>query len=438
MKIAHIKISNILGIEELEFDAGQFVEIAGRNGEGKTSVLEAVKTVMQGGHDATLVRKGAEKGEVVLVLDDGTTITKRINQRGADVSVKTADGMKASRPQEYIGKLTDLLSVNPVSFLRATKKERVAVMLEAMPLRADAARLKEITKVDVQAENVHALDVIAKLHTQVYDERTGTNRAVKEKESTINQLRATIPDLPAGTEQPPDDLRQKLAEIDAAHESEMHRIASKLSGFKVESDARITAHQSQIEELQNQIEKARAAITAEKDAFAEIERKASMQREKASNDTRTKRQPVEQALSVAEANIKSIAIAESTRANIARMEGEADQLRKDADTQTKALAGLEAYKEELLASLPIPGIEVRGGELYRDGIQFDRLNTAQQVQIAVQLAKLRAKDLGVVCVDGIELLDEETYGQFKKQAIESGLQLFVTRVANQNFSINND
>ncbi|CAH1654942.1 Exonuclease SbcC [Hyphomicrobiales bacterium] len=60
MKIHHIRISNILGVDQLEFEAGQFNEISGQNGTGKTSVLEAIKSVTQTGHDATLLRKGAE------------------------------------------------------------------------------------------------------------------------------------------------------------------------------------------------------------------------------------------------------------------------------------------------------------------------------------------------------------------------------------------
>ena len=77
-KIAKIRINNILGIDELEFDAGQFNQISGPNGTGKTSVLEAIKATLRGGHDATLLRTGAEKGETVLVLDDGTEIAKRV------------------------------------------------------------------------------------------------------------------------------------------------------------------------------------------------------------------------------------------------------------------------------------------------------------------------------------------------------------------------
>lgn len=61
MKIAHVKISNILGIAELEFTPAGFNEISGPNGTGKTSVLEAIKAALSTGHDATLLRKGAER-----------------------------------------------------------------------------------------------------------------------------------------------------------------------------------------------------------------------------------------------------------------------------------------------------------------------------------------------------------------------------------------
>jgi len=89
----------------------------------------------------------------------------------------------------------------------------------------------------------------------------------------------------------------------------------------------------------------------------------------------------------------------------------------------------------LLSGLPIPGLEVREGEIFRDGVPFDRLNTAAQVEIAVEVAKLRAADLGVVCVDRIECLDSTTLEAFKQSALESGLQLFITRVSDEEFAI---
>ena len=72
MRISHLKISNILGIDELEFDAGKFNEVSGPNGAGKTSVLEAVKAALGQGHDATLLRKLAalDAGTGPLFYDD--------------------------------------------------------------------------------------------------------------------------------------------------------------------------------------------------------------------------------------------------------------------------------------------------------------------------------------------------------------------------------
>ena len=141
MKVQKIKISNILGITELEFTPEGFNEISGPNGTGKTSVLEAIKSVVaHSGHDATLLRKGADKGEVVLVLDDGTELAKRVTPKSSPLTV-TQGGSKVAKPTDVIRQLTDLLSVNPVDFLRAPKKDRVRVLLETMPLEADTEKL---------------------------------------------------------------------------------------------------------------------------------------------------------------------------------------------------------------------------------------------------------------------------------------------------------
>ena len=141
MKISHVRIQNILGIKQFEFDAGQFNILSGKNGQGKTSVLEAIKAALKGGNDATLLRKGAEAGEVVLVLEDGLEIRKRVTSRTATTTV-LQDGKSQPRPAEFLSRFADMMSVNPVDFLTAPKKKRVEVLLEAMPIEAGAVGLK--------------------------------------------------------------------------------------------------------------------------------------------------------------------------------------------------------------------------------------------------------------------------------------------------------
>lgn len=420
MQISRIRISNILGIDELEFEPGKFTELSGSNGSGKTSVLEAIKAALSGGHDATLLRKGEDKGEIVLVLDDGTEIIKQVKPDTSQTKVK-ADGKPVSKPAELIKRLTDLLAVNPVEFLAAAKKDRVQILLESMPIQVDTVYLSEIsgTKVDagMAGSGLALIDFVRK---EVFDDRTGTNRAAKEKQGTINQLKATVPEAVAeGGDS--SGLLEQINAIDARRDAEFKRIGEKLDGFRAERDAKL-------EELNRQ-------IAAVKDEFNENEKKAAGKREREAAKFAAEREQVSNQLAAIQEAEKAKARYQQTLETVATLSEELATLEQQAETQTQALADIDQYKADLLASLPIPGIEVRDGEIFRDGVQFDRLNTAQQVEIAVEIAKLRSGELGVICCDGLELLDEQRYAAFKEAALKSGLQLFVTRVGDGGFHL---
>lgn len=417
MKIAHLKVSNILGIDELEFVPGGFNEISGKNGQGKTSVLEAIKSVLKTGHDATLLRKDAEKGETVILLDDGTELRRRITEATSTTDVRR-DGKKVARPGETVGALIDMLSVNPVDFLRAPKKDRVRVLLESMPLEVDTEKLSDMSGIDVKAQTgVHALQIIQQVYTQVFDARTGTNRAVREKESTIKQLEQAIPPVPDGAEGDEADLQEKIAAIDEASSAEMGRIDGKLKTLREETAEKI----SQLRE-----------------DLAAMETRAATQRTKKSQEFAEQRAPLSLQLKSIQSNRDLHARRAQTLETIGVMRTELETLTEEAATQTTALEDIEQYKSDLLDSLPIPGLEVKDGEISRGGVAFDRLNTAQQVDIAVEIAKLRAGELGIICIDGIELLDTASYEAFRDRALESDLQLFVTRVSDDEFSITSD
>lgn len=436
MKIAQIKISSILGINELEFTPEGFNEISGPNGTGKTSVLEAIKSVITGGHDATLLRTGADKGEIVLVLDDGTQIRKRVTEKASPVEV-VQDGERAKRPTDVIKALTDMLSVNPVDFLRAPKKDRVRVLLETMPLEVDTEKLAKLSGIPVQAEpGAHALGVIDLIRKQVFDDRTGTNRAVKEKDNTINQLRLAMPDVPGGADGSEDELRAQVEAATAAKDAELDRVRTKLDGIKAANQAKIDEirvdTQTKIDAIKAE---ALAAVEAIQATQADIESKAGIQREKTIQKHTDTVTPLNQTIEAIKANRGAHAKREQAQETIKQMETELDDLQQDAVAQTKALDNIDKYKMDLLSALPIPGVEVIDGDIFRDGVQFDRLNTAQQVWIAVEIAKLRAGDLGIMCVDGIECLDKKAYDELKAQFMDCDLQIFVTRVTNEDFRV---
>lgn len=440
LNIAHLKISNILGIEDLEFSPGGFNTIDGKNGQGKTSVLEAIKAATGTGHDATLLRKGAEVGEVVLVLDDGAKINKRVTAAGSKTDVIDADGAKVKKPAEFFRTLVDSLSVNPIEFLSAPKKDRVKVLLEAMPIKVDVERLEKISGLQaIDDGSVHGLAIIDDIRARVFSDRTGTNRAVKEKDNTINQLTLAMPEAPGGVEGSEDELRIQVEAATVAKDTELTRIRDKLDDLRSECQTAVDAIRTRTQEAIDKIKAdAHAEAAALTTKLATTEGLAGTQREKTIQKHTDIVTPLNQALESIRANRTAHAKREQAQETIKLMEVELNDLTLDAAAQTKAIEDIDAYKLELLAALPIPGVVVTDGEIYRDGVVFDRLNTAQQVGIAVEIAKLRSGDLGICCVDRLECLDPEAFEAFREQVTASDLQLFVTTVSGEDFNVQTD
>lgn len=429
LRVTKVSIKNILGITELEIQPGSFTEISGGNGAGKSSALEAIRACLSGGHDATLIRKGAERGEVVIELEDGTEISKTIKPGDSVLKVRPQGGKLSGKPASELAALIDALSVNPCEFLTMKGKARADALLEVMPIEVSLGRLSDILGVEDVGDLPGAgLALIDAARRQVFEQRTGVNRAIKEKDGTIKQLADAIPPA-AEAEGDVEGLTKELADLDAEKDAELQRIANKLAGIEAEKQAEIDKIR---DEAQAEIDRIKAKAQADRDAvLASLETMrtaAAKQRELTINKHATARGEKAVKLAALQQAGAQAAKAAQARETVAKMRAELRELETESQHCTDVIEALDKYRLELLAGLPIKGLEIRDGEIYRDGVPFDRLNSAQQVQIAVEIAKLRAGKVGIICVDGIERLDADAYGHFKEAAAGSGLQLVVTRV----------
>lgn len=428
MKVHHIKIRNILGIEAMDIEPGQVTEITGRNGAGKSSIVAAIQTAIGGGTDASLIRKGAAEGEVVLMLDDGVEIRKRLAGGRHAVSVKHPELGSVGAGQTYIDRLHDALGLNPVELLTAPPAKRGQYLLEAMPLSVTDEQLLEAiadiepVAVDWQGyEHRHALETIAYVRRQVYDARTGANRIAKEKATTAAQLGESIAGIDEDVTALQAELSGTLASIeqqqaaersavDAARERRSQKLAA-IAAWKEEQLAKLNAaveakRLSVQGEYESSIEDAKVCVEPERETAAALRQRIdAATRSKAARDTRD------------------------------LMQAEANEARREADALTAALDRLDALKARLISDSPL-GVEIgEDGEIYRDGIPFSRLNKAAQVEIAMRLAILRAGKLPLVCVDGLEVLDSEAYDAFLAAASRESVQLIVTRVADHDLQV---
>jgi hypothetical protein len=353
---------------------------------------------------------------------------------------------KLAKPAEYLKNLTNSLSVNPVEFLTADAKTRVARLVEALPIRIEASQIGFVPADIIQFSHVnldddHAMIAIEKLRRTMFDMRTGVNRSLKDKQATVRQLAETVPEAP-----PEGAWKSQLADANAEYEAmrvkvtaALREMTAKKEGDKASADAEYTRVRDEINdrknaEIKRATEAAELAIAEAAAARDEILRSAydteAQKRAELESEYRPKEADLKERIGRAQAMIEQEARAAETRKLAERMEGEARQLSEDAGRLTDALSHLEKLKTSLLSSIPIPGLEVKDGEISVNGVPWDMLNEAARVGIAIEVAKLCAGELGLVLVDGLENLDEKNYQAFKQAALKSDVQFIVTRVSN--------
>jgi hypothetical protein len=125
-----------------------------------------------------------------------------------------------------------------------------------------------------------------------------------------------------------------------------------------------------------------------------------------------------------------------------RRAGETDALRKhladqqaqladrsnEADALDQALTALNELRIAKLKALPVDGLEIHDGEVYRDGIEFAHLNSARQFVTAVELGCIAAGELPLIIADEREHLDQQQREEFDRALEGSGLQVIMAEV----------
>ncbi len=441
MKVASIKIHNILGIDDLEITPKEITRFEGKNNKGKTSAIEAIKAALKGGHDATLLRNGSDLGQIVILLDDGLEIKKTVTSDKTDLSVKyPKSGIKIEKPQTHLNALVDALSVNPIEFLSAPPSKRAEYLLQAMPLRVTREDLAGIYFGPIDPD-LHAFKLLEAVEKQIYDDRTGVNRLADEKKKTAKQLGETLPLEPETIDwsirmkehaeslaTAKNDLKNTKENIEQNYKNERNKIESEALR---DQNSVERLYQEKLRDIQNwkSEEMARIAL-AETSAIGILGNSRNESLENSTSNILSAINTLTAGLAESEVKAKRQIADQRTQETIARVTEEAEKHVAESEALTRRLEALEKLRLRILSDLPIKGITVVDGQVMKDGVPYDRLNTASQIEIAVAIAKLRAKDLGIVCVDGLECLDNENFAEFERAIQGSGLQCFITRVTN--------
>jgi DNA repair exonuclease SbcCD ATPase subunit len=462
MKILHATIRNVLGITELEMNPGNVTVIKGRNGRGKSSAMKSIQSAIGGGASLAELKNihSDEKPEIVLHLESEEGTEYIVKKTAKSTSVKKQVGESSAfedvkPPQRFLDTLYDGRLYNPMVFLTANEKDRVDLMLDAIDLPFDMEALVESMGLDAEdvppvGDGVHPLAAIAFIRGVVFEKRKGVNRDERQKRASSDQLLREVPrktDDVEGLEEKEAQLEgmvaakaESLAKANAAYSKERseavveadteingHRSEFKLIEEKIrrEAEEKIAAAKS---EMQDKID-ARSAALSEKLSQLEGTNAATI---KAIDESAADIDRIREEVGVLRERGEQLEKYKTLKTQARIFESDADDLKELSQRLSRALDVIDEYKAQMCSELPIEGLEINGKEVLVNGIPWDQLNTAQQIEIAVKIAVLRSRDqkLKIVMVDGAEALDDESFGYLREHLEKEGVQAFVGMVSN--------
>jgi hypothetical protein len=135
MKITKIKIKNLFGIKEYETD-GKDIELLGKNGVGKTSVIDAIRYALTNKSDREyIVRNGENEGEILIETDNNIKISRKKRTEQVDYKSIKKDGREVGSPESFLRDIFTPLQLSPVEFMEMDRKKTKRNHLGHDPVR---------------------------------------------------------------------------------------------------------------------------------------------------------------------------------------------------------------------------------------------------------------------------------------------------------------
>ena len=129
MRIIKLTAENIKKLKAIEITPkGDVVRITGKNGAGKSSVLDAILYAL-GGQKAIPdkpIREGQRKARVTLDLGE-YTVERRFG-KSSQVYVTAKDGSAIRSPQQLLESIAEKVSFDPASFERLHHGQQAALL----------------------------------------------------------------------------------------------------------------------------------------------------------------------------------------------------------------------------------------------------------------------------------------------------------------------
>lgn len=408
MKILKLQAENVKRLSAVTIEPdGAIVTIKGRNGQGKSSCLDAIMFALAGkdSHPPEVIRRGADKAAVV--LDLGELVVERrwtANDRSS-ITVKGRDGAKLGSPQAVLDKLVGALSFDPLAFLREPAKHQVETVRKLVGLDFTAHDLKR---------------------DQLYNERTLVNREVTALRAAVET--APVIDAPAEPVNLADLLAEQQRLLEQKAENDRKRQAYREAGQRWEvADREARAAKKRVAELEEQLKDARGRAAAADETLQDAVDAGKAAR--AACDA-----IVEPDLGAIQARLSDVQRINAAVSAAQLVREKAEQLKaKSAEAQkfTEQIEALDAEKAKKLAEAPFPvkGLGFTADGLTFNGLPLEQASSAERLRVSVAMAAASNPKLRVILVRDGSLLDADSLSVLGRLAEEHDLQVWLEMVS---------
>lgn len=395
IKINALQVENVKRVKAvaLEPSANGLTVIGGKNGQGKTSVLDAIAWALGGDRyrPSNAEREGSTlPPHIKLELSNGLTVERS----GKNSALKVVDTTGNRSGQQLLNEFVEQLAIDLPRFLRASNHEKADTLLQVIGV----------------GDQVRSLEVKEK---EVYNRRHMIGQEADRKRKYADELPyyPTAPNEPVSASQL---IRQQQDILARNGENQRKRMRSNQIEHEYgRTAAHVSLLRSQLADAEKQLQQLEADLAiAQKDAL-------DLQDE-STDEIERSLQEIEQI------NIQ-------IRANCDREKAEQDAAHYAQQYQdlTKELEEIRHDKYALLdsAKLPLPGLSVEDGELTYNGKKWDCMSGADQLIAATAIVRAINPKCGFVLLDKLEQLDADTLLSFGSWLEEQGLQAIATRVS---------
>lgn len=402
IKINKLEIENVKRIKAVKIEptANGLTIVGGNNNQGKTSVLDSIAWALGG--DKFRPSQAQREGSMIpptlhLVLSNGLVVERK----GKNSSLKVTDPSGQKGGQQLLNEFVEQLALDLPKFMESSGKEKAQTLLKIIGVGDQ-------------------LDVLDRKEKELYNSRLAIGQIADRKEKFAKE-QPYYPEAPKEMVSP-SELIQQQQEI-LARNGENQRKRDRLN--------EITMNKHRVFDDIGRLDEQIATLQKQKEQLMEEYNQAVRDEETARKTVLELQDESTAELEASLANIEEIN--RKVRANMDKDKAEDDALdyRKQYQELTEQINETRKSKTDLLqsASLPLPELSVKDGELVYKGQQWDNMSGSDRLKVSTAIVRKLNPKCGFVLLDKLEQMDRETLNEFGQWLEQEGLQAIATRVS---------